>query len=405
MLVIYKDTILYSFQKKLTEKAKHNYFYAADTGTGKTIMSIHHYLKHNNNGKLLIVAPPAKVKEKGWNKDIKFIEKEYNIEIPFTIISYGVLAKRWHEFKDYYVIFDEAHYVKNPTSKRGKSALLLTRKSDGFCLLTATPISNGWQDSINYFLMFGYYKNKTDFMRQHAIIEKQYFGSKSFNTVVGWANEERLEKQYKEFVTSIKKRDCLDLPKYLPITIDFKPSKEYKTIKKDRVLGDVAFDTSGKLLAGLRYYANQKDKLNYLEMLVESTEENIVVFYQFKNELDSIEKMLHKTDKLIYFVNGNGTVLPEEEDKPTLKNSVTLVQYQAGAAAIELQYANVIVFYTPTYSFQDYEQAKGRIERNGQKHKMTAYLFNTKGTIEEDVWNALENKKDFSEKRFLDTKL
>ena len=84
---------------------------------------------------------------------------------------------------------------------------------------------------------------------------------------------------------------------------------------------------------------------------------------------------------------------------------MTLVQYQSGSAGIELQYANIVVFYTPTYSYQDYSQSLGRAYRNGQTKKVTVYQFNTEKTIEEDVWDALSNKKDFSEKRYLDTKL
>ena len=77
----------------------------------------------------------------------------------------------------------------------------------------------------------------------------------------------------------------------------------------------------------------------------------------------------------------------------------------AGAAGIELQYANTVIFYTPTYSYQDYEQSLGRAYRNGQERKVTAYRFITQNTIEQAVYEALGNKKDFSEQLYLNTKL
>ena len=84
---------------------------------------------------------------------------------------------------------------------------------------------------------------------------------------------------------------------------------------------------------------------------------------------------------------------------------MTLVQYQSGSSGIELQYASEVVFYTPTYSYQDYEQSLGRAYRNGQTKKVTVYQFETQHTIESEVWEALANKKDFSTKLYAATKL
>lgn len=347
----------------------------------------------------MIIAPPAKIKEGGWDKDILFVRKSYDINIEYEILSYGKLSKSWHDYKDYYVIFDEAHYIKNPTSQRGKAALFLTRQSEGFCLLTATPMSNGWQDSYNYFIMFGYFKTKTEMNRRHAIYETKFFGMRQIPQIVGWRHEDELERMYREFTISISKEEALDLPDLVYRKIFFKPSSLYKKLKKDRVINNVAYDTPAKLAVGLRYHTNQKDKLDYLSMIFEGTTDNIVVFYQFKQELENIKGMIK--DKIVYEVNGQRFDLP----KGKTINSVTLVQYQAGSAGIELQYANIVVFYTPTYSYQDYSQSLGRAYRNGQTKKVTVYQFNTEKTIEEDVWDALSNKKDFSEKRYLDTKL
>ena len=72
----------------------------------------------------------------------------------------------------------------------------------------------------------------------------------------------------------------------------------------------------------------------------------------------------------------------------------------AGSAGIELQYANIVVFYTPTYSYQDYEQALGRAYRNGQTKKVTVYRYITKDSIEQAIYGALKNKKDFTEQLF-----
>ena len=399
------NSMLYDYQKEVLDNADPSYLYALDTGTGKTILSVHHYLKHSNGEPLIVIAPPQKVKEGGWDRDIQKVCDYYGVEITYDVLSYGVLAKRWKDYKGWFVIMDECHYVKNPTSQRGKSAARLTQHSTDFVLLSATPSSNGWEDTMNYFIMFGYYKNKTQFQKKNAIFGDLYLGSRVVKKVEGWQNEDLLKQQYQSFSTKLAKEDCLDLPPLVMEDVEFKRSTEYLRIKKDRILQQkddepIVYDTYPKLAHGLRYYANQKDKLKYVEMLAEGTSENIVIFYYYQQEKEDLIKLLSK-DKKIYEVSGQKSELPPHEEWDKLKNSVTLVQYMAGSAGIELQYANLVIFYTPTYSLQDYEQSLGRAYRNGQTKKVTVYQFITKNSIESEIYKALKEKKDFTDELFV----
>lgn len=398
---ILRNSILYDFQKDLLNKIDANYLIAADTGTGKTMMAIHHYIRFSEGEPLLIVVPPQKRKEGGWDRDIEFVCDKYGIEIEYEQLSYGVLAKRWKEYEGWFVVYDECHYIKNPTSQRGKAGIKLSKASTHFLLLSATPSANGWIDTISYMIMFGYYKNKTQFLKKHAIYEDLYIGRpRPVKVVSDFTDQEELKKIYQSFSIKLAKEDCLDLPQLIYEDVSFKPTKEYKTIEKDRVLGDELYDTISKLQHGLRYYANQKDKLKYSEMLAEGTEENIIIFYYYQDEKEQLKKIMKKLKKTVFEVSGQSNKLPGKEEWDQLKNTVTLVQYQAGSAGIELQYANVVIFYTPTYSFQDYEQALGRAYRNGQTKKVTVYRYITKDTIEQAVYGSLKNKKDFTEELF-----
>ena len=372
-------------------------------GTGKTMMAIHHYLKHNKGEPLLVVAPPAKIKEGGWDDEIKFVSSEYNIPIAYETLSYGMISKKWKEYKGYFVVFDECHYIKNPTSQRGKSANQLTKVATHFLLLSGTPASNNIGDMINYYIMFGFTKNKTQFNKKFGVWEQKFFGQRTVNQVVDYREKDKLLSWYKSFAVSIKKDDVLDLPPIVFQKIRFKASKAYKTIEKDRVYNDIAYDSPPALAHGLREHANRKDKIDYLSMLFESTHDNIVIFYQYTSELEAIKEI--KTDKTIYEVNGKKQNIPQKKDWDNLKDTITLVQYQAGSAGIELQYANLVVYYTPTFSYQDYAQSLGRTHRNGQKKKVTVFKFLTTDSIEENVWGALASKKDFDKKLYIETKL
>ncbi len=395
--------MLYKFQKQLVDSADPNFLYAADTGTGKTIMAIHHYLKHSNGEPILLIAPPQKLKEGGWRRDIQAVCDFYKIEIQFSEMSYGKLADLYKMYKGWFVIFDEAHYIKNPTSQRGKAATKLAKQSSHFVLLTATPASNGWEDTYNYFIMFGYFKSKKEMNDRYAKWGTMYLGNRRIPKIEGWINEDQLHDKYHSFTVSISKDEALDLPPLIFEDVNFMRSSDYDKVAKQRVLGAEEFDTPSKLAHGLRYYANQKDKLDYAEMLCEGTENNIVIFYYYQKEIDALKKKIK--NKQFFEVSGKNSNLPLKSSWGDLKNTVTFVQYMAGSAGIELQYANTVIFYTPTYSYQDYSQALGRAYRNGQTKKVTVYRFITQRTIEQAVYEALENKQDFSEELYMSTKL
>lgn len=397
--------MLYEYQKEVLENSTKNYLYALDTGTGKTLIALHHYYKYAAGKQLIIIAPAQKVKEGGWEREINAFIKYYNIpEIKYQIVSYQSIHKLdITDPENTFMILDECHYVKNYKAKRSKEVLKLSRRLYGFIGLSATMATNGWIDTINYFLMFDLYSNSTEFLRNHAIYELMNFGKVKVNQVVGWRDEEYLKILFDGISSkALKKEDCLDLPSISYENIFFKQSKDYKTIKKDRVFNDVIYDTVPKLMAGLRLNGNLKDKIDYLKMLAESTTENIVIFYNFQAEYDLIRQELLKNKIYIDFeVRGGSTRIPWKDDFKKIKNTITAVQIQAGGTGIELTYASLVIFFSPTWSYQDYEQALGRSYRNGQDKKVTVYKFIVEKTIDENVYTALKDKKDFTERLFL----
>lgn len=392
---------LYPFQQQIIDQSKPKYMFAMDTGTGKTLTSLHHYLKFGQGKHLTVICPPAKYHEGGWDREIKKVEETYGITIPHTIERSSMLSKHWELYKGDFIIVDECHQFKNPTSQRGKALQKLLNTAPGFSLLSATPASNGWGDTINYFIIFGFTKNKTRFNREFGIWEQNFFGNRAVNQVVDYKHQDKLMQWYQSFSVTVKKDEVLDLPPLTNEYITFKPSKEYQEILTERMLDDRIFDSAPALMHGLREYANREDKLDYLKMLCEGTTDNIVVFYQYDSERVAILDMLK--DKTIYQVNGKSHSLPD--DWEGLKDTVTLIQYSAGSAGIELQYANIVVYYTPTYSYQDFQQSMGRVYRNGQERKVTVYRFVTTETVEASVWHALYDKKDFDEKLYINTQL
>ena len=345
---------LYKYQQELIDKSHKNYIYPLDTGTGKTIISINHYWKHAQGKKLLIVAPAQKVREGGWDREINKFKSYNKIEnIDYKVISYNKLKDvNGNNIQDTYIIFDECHYIKNyKKTQRSKYALNLCKKADGFCLLSATPASNGYQDLGNYFSIFGFYPNGYKYEKEYAV---KRFNSIGFWEIKEWRNTEKIDEMWKSISSkALMKEDCIDLPPLIFEEKYFDTGKEYLSIKKDRYWNGVIYDNTSKVIAGLRQSAGIKDKLEYLKEFRANTDANILIFYNFNREAREIKKII----KVDYEVSGAVSNIPKFDDYDTLKGKTTLVQIQAGGAGIELQYNNEVIFFSPTWSFQDYEQS------------------------------------------------
>ncbi|MDR1017888.1 MAG: hypothetical protein LBM02_04220 [Lachnospiraceae bacterium] len=166
-----------------------------------------------------------------------------------------------------------------------------------------------------------------------------------------------------------------------------------------RELNGVIADSVSKLIAMQRMYANNKDKLDYLHDVILDTERNVIIFYQYDLHCDLLKKLCKEMKKEIFVINGKEKHFPEKDYNG--KNSVTMVQVQAGGSGIELTYAPIAIFFSPTYSYQDYVQCLGRNNRIGSKVQSEVYLFRTKG-LEEYIYSCLENKQDFAEKKYIE---
>lgn len=390
--------MLYPTQKEIMEMAKPSFFYNLGTSSGKSLIGIYHYLKHRTDEPLLIICPPQKSRSGEWEAEVERVEAQEDVKIDYVVTPSSTLARKWKDYKGYFVLFDEAHYFKNPTSQRGKAAYNLTKTSTNFVLLTASP-GEAWDDFMNYFIMFGHYKNKTQFLKRHAVYKNIKVGERVVKIIETFNYENELQDIWRKISITRPTEYFVDLPSVEQREITFKKAPIYNQALDDRVVEingeEVILDSQMKLNSTLRYLTNQKEKINYLKMLMESTTENIIVFYQFRREAEDLRELVKKLGKKHYEVSGQASELPAVKDRPGLENSVTIVQHQSGSAAIELKYASVVVYYTPPQSYTLYKQSQGRAVRHGGKDHVTFYNFRTKGTIETHVWKALDNKQDF----------
>ena len=163
-------------------------------------------------------------------------------------------------------------------------------------------------------------------------------------------------------------------------------------------------DTTLNRLLYCRQLASQynQNKLDKLKSLLEGTENRVIIFYNFDKELELIKSVCKKLNKPISVVNGKCRDLSNYEK---FNNSITLIQYQAGSMGLNLQKANVIVYFSLTMSSELFEQSKKRTHRIGQQQTCFYYYLLTEGSVDEEIYNTLLERKDYTDRLFIESEV
>lgn len=199
----------------------------------------------------------------------------------------------------------------------------------------------------------------------------------------------------------MKSDEVLDLPEQNFINVDVSETKEYKHFKKNSIVQfdnvELVGDTTltkllySRMLCG-HYNA---DKVKAFKDLVDSTDDRLIVFYNFQLELQKLIQIAGECNRPISIINGQTKNLTAYED---MNNSITFVQYQAGAMGLNLQKANKIIYFTPPLSSELFEQSKKRIHRIGQNKP--CFYYQLKCGIEYRIYDTLAMRKDFTDALF-----
>lgn len=399
-----------------------------EQGTGKTLTTLVRLVELAESGRIdsaLIVAPKAVLAS--WERDIEKFDRERQrlLRRILTIVNYDLVWRR-SEYRRHWgaIVLDEAHYIKNRTSNRAKAILEMALDSDFRYALTGTPISNGALHDIwaqmafldpvkiprgvgtNAFPEAGpsYY----NFQDRYCFLD-QYFKPYRYRHV------DELQEIIADHSYRVKKADCLDLPDKLPdeiYEIDLAEPKMYKELVKESAIVDIELLAENPLLRMLRLRqlcsghlpgmdTVKCGKLKALEEYLDGYEDKLVIFAQFTASIDGISNLLRKRKIKHVVLDGRS------KDKAIWRKfqidgsiRVIICQYEAGATGIDLFAANTILYYEPTIRSNTLEQSRDRIHRVGQSRACSYVHFITKGTIEREIYRALQGFADFSEKLF-----
>ena len=323
------------------------------------------------------------------------------IEPTFTVvavINYELAFRRTElsELKDFTLMLDESSLIQNECAKRSKF-ILKRLKPTNVILLSGTPTSGKYERLWSQMNLLGWNISKKMYYAQYVDMEISPDG---YPVIKGYKNVDRLKRKMREHgCVFMKSEEVLNLPTQNFIPVNVPESKEYKKFKKSGIitLKDgtqlVGDSTLTKLLYSRMLCGHYNaDKLKAFQDLIESTDDRLIVFYNFNDELDALLQIAHNCERQVSVVNGQYKNLYVYEG---VNNSITFVQYQAGAMGLNLQKANKIIYFTPPLSSELFEQSKKRIHRIGQEQPCFYYQL-TSG-IESRIYNTLEMRKDFTD--------
>jgi hypothetical protein len=402
---------LRDYQLDAVRKMQNGCILCGGVGSGKSRTSLAYYYVRNG-GKL---GTGAYVPMSNPPKDLYIIttaRKRDTLEwegemIPFllssnpgtSLYSNKVVVDSWNNIKKYsevmdaFFIFDEQRVIGSGSWVK---AFLKIAKVNEWILLSATP-GDTWQDYIPVFIANGFYKNRTEFIREHVI----YSRFSKFPKVERYLNTGRLIRLRNRILVNMDFQRATE-SHHEDIFVEYDIEK-YKDVGKTR--WDPFKEEPIVNAAGLCYVwrkivnTDQSRQVALLEIIEKHPK--AIIFYNFDYELELLKdlfiSMADTNDFEIAEWNGH-----KHQPVPTCDRWLYLVQYNAGAEGWNCITTDTIIFFSQNYSYKIMAQSAGRIDRmNTPYTDLYYYHLKSRSGIDLAISRALKDKKDFNETRYV----
>lgn len=369
--------------KSLTSLA----YYYLENGGSKEFLTGGKYKKMRKNKLDLYIITTARKRDTfEWEKELaQFLLDKENDKI--VVDSWNNISK-YKEVKNSFFILDEQRLVGSGTWVK---SFLKIAKHNKWILLSATP-GDTWTDFIPVFLANGFYKNKTEFLREHAVYAR-YCNFPKIEKYIGTKKLLRLRDSI--LIDMEFDRDTVQI--HTDIYVDY--DKElYRKVMKERwdIWKDEPIDSASGLCYALRKIVNTHESRPEQLLKLSEIHDRIIVFYNFNYELDILKSLDYPDKTVVAEWNGH-----KHDPVPITKRWIYLVQYTAGAEGWNCITTDTMVFYSQNYSYKIMLQSAGRIDRMNTKYKtLNYYHLKTKSNIDLAINKALKEKKRFNETKF-----
>ena len=400
---------LYDYQTDAVQKMKNGCILCGGVGSGKSrtslayyyqlqggVLNSNKYVKMKNPKDLYIITTARKRDTLEWEKELCIFLLSTNPET--NGYTNKVVVDSWNNIKKYqevegaFFIFDEQRVVG---SGAWVNSFLKLANANEWILLSATP-GDTWQDYIPVFIANGFYKNRTEFCREH-IVYKRF---SKFPQVDRYINTGRLIRLRNRILVEMDfERPTISHHEDVLVTYDIKTYKEVGKTRWD-IYNDEPIENAGVLCYVWRRIVNSDGSRQKAVLDLVREHPRSIIFYNFDYELDILKSLPYEEDVEIAEWNGHA-----HQPIPEGKKWVYLVQYTAGCEGWNCIKTDTIVFYSQNYSYKVMHQASGRIDRlNTPFRDLYYYHLKSKAPIDIAISRALKEKKNFNETRFVSGK-
>lgn len=378
-----------SYQLDAVSRMKNGCILCGGVGSGKSRTALAYYTKDMNDRHVTIplyIITTAKKRDSG-----EWVDECELFGIPFID---DLVVDSWNNISKYvsvsgaFFIFDEQRVVG---SGQWVKSFLKIVKVNRWILLSATP-GDTWKDYIPVFIANGFYRNRTEFAREH-IVYSQFTTFPKIDRYLETQKLMRLRDQILVKMDYEKKTES----RHADIWVDY-DMVLYKRVMREQwnPWEDQPIDTAGELCYALRRICNAD--LSRLEALADIFAEHpkAIVFYNFDYELEILRQYCSREG--IPYAEWNGH---KHEKLPEGEKWAYLVQYTAGAEGWNCITTDTVIFYSQNYSYKVLVQSSGRIDRRNTPYDILYYYhLKSHSGIDLAISRALREKKQFNEQKF-----
>lgn len=365
------------------------YYYKEQGG----VLGTKDYIRMKNPKDLYIITTARKRDQLEWEGELAPFLLSIDPELNFY--SNKVIVDSWNNIGKYsdiqgaFFIFDEQRVVG---SGAWVKAFLKIAKSNNWILLSATP-GDTWSDYIPVLIANGFYKNKTEFTREHIV----YSRFSKFPKVDRYLGTGRLIRLRNSILVDMDfHRETIANHQDVSVKYDI---SLYKDTIKNRwdPYDNEPITNASRLCYILRKIVNTDESriVALLEILDKTP--RAIIFYNFDYELEILKNLTYREGVKVAEWNGHA-----HQPIPDSKEWVYLVQYTAGAEGWNCIKTDTIIFFSQNYSYKIMEQSAGRIDRlNTPFKELYYYHLKTRSGIDLAISRALKEKKQFNTERFI----
>lgn len=378
-------------------------------GSGKSRTGLYYYFKEQGGS---IDPDYIPMRRRPKPKDLYIIttamkrdSKEWEGELANYLLStdpkknafYGnkIVVDSWNNIKKYSENVRDAFFIFDEQKVCGygawvKSFIKITKKNN-WILLSATP-GDTWQDYIPVFIANGFYKNKTEFGRDHII----YSRFTRYPKIDRYINTGKLVRLRNQILIDMDfKRNTVSHHEDVYVRYDISKYRDAMKLRWDPYKNEPIQQAAG-LCYVLRRIVNEDQSRQLALLELYEKHPKMIIFYNFDYELELLRSIFSATGVEVAEWNGHN-----HQPVPDGNSWVYLVQYTAGAEGWNCIKTDTIVFYSQNYSYKVTQQAIGRIDRlNTPFTDLYYYYLKTRSGIDLAISKALRDKKQFNESRW-----